>query len=59
MLKVLPGMSGVDCNSMEAVNPGFGESFQTAEEADQAMDKNFDVQMQYKVSLENIVWFTL
>ncbi|XP_064644658.1 protein sneaky-like [Lineus longissimus] len=47
--RLLPSITGVNCNSMEAVNPGFGEGYKAADDAAKGFDKNFDVKMQYKV----------
>ena len=49
IILVIPSIAGINCDADDAVNPGFGESFQTAEASADALDSNFDVNMQYKV----------
>ena len=39
------------CDSMDSVNEGFGEAFSTADEAADAFGTNFDVNVQYQVTL--------
>ena len=46
---VVPGITGKRCDSSDGVNEGFGESFDTANEAAARFDTNFDVNMQYEV----------
>ena len=43
------GQAGVNCNSMDASSPGVGEDMDAANAAAEEMDKNFEVNMQYKV----------
>ena len=43
------GKAGVNCNSMDASSPGIGEDLDAANAASEEMDKNFEVNMQYKV----------
>ncbi len=49
LIPVVPGLVGINCDSAEALNPGFGESFETAKQAAEALDRGFEVNMQYKV----------
>ena len=45
----VPGLAGISCNSEDAVNQGFGESYQTAKLAAEDLDDEFDVEMKYQV----------
>ena len=48
---MVPGATGLKCDSTETINEGFGDGYQTALDAANALDKNFEVNMQYKVIL--------
>ncbi|XP_074657366.1 E3 ubiquitin-protein ligase DCST1-like [Tubulanus polymorphus] len=47
----LPGITGIDCNSMEAVNPGFGEGFEATKHTMKDLNQQFKVNMQYKLEM--------
>ena len=49
-MTVIPGAFGMACDSMDVMEPGFGETYVAADDTMDAMDNNFDVNMQYKVS---------
>ncbi|XP_048251270.1 E3 ubiquitin-protein ligase DCST1-like isoform X1 [Haliotis rufescens] len=49
IVRVMPGAIGLDCNSMEVVNPGVGETYTASRDMIDNMDEGFSVNMQYKV----------
>lgn len=48
---VLPGVIGANCDSVEAINPGFGETYFAANSMIKDMNKNMDVNLQYKARI--------
>nr|XP_022310045.1 DC-STAMP domain-containing protein 1-like [Crassostrea virginica] len=50
IVRVIPGAFGMACDSMDVMEPGFGETYVAADDTMDAMDNNFDVNMQYKVA---------
>ena len=48
-LSVVLAGAGVNCNAMDATNPGLGEDLDAANAASDAMDQEFKVNFQYKV----------
>ncbi|CAC5364973.1 DCST1 [Mytilus coruscus] len=49
IIRLVPGAAGVDCNSMDVVEPGFGETYVASEDMVNVMDENFEVNLQYKL----------
>ncbi|XP_065924882.1 E3 ubiquitin-protein ligase DCST1 [Magallana gigas] len=49
IVRVVPGALGMECDSMDVMEPGFGETYVTADDTMDNMDQNFDVNMQYKM----------
>ncbi len=45
----------MNCDSDNAVNKGFGEGYQTANDASEALGQGFKVNLQYKVCQQLIV----
>ncbi|XP_013381102.2 E3 ubiquitin-protein ligase DCST1 [Lingula anatina] len=50
VIRWMQTFTGIDCTSMEEVNKGFGDGYETAERAAKEVDKKFNVNMQYKLS---------
>ena len=55
---VIPTLTGVICDARNAVNQGFGESFETAVAAQESFNDNFEVQTNYKVGFLFTYTFT-
>ncbi|XP_060080290.1 E3 ubiquitin-protein ligase DCST1-like [Ylistrum balloti] len=50
LVRLVPGALGSDCNSKEAVSPGFGEVYVAAKDMSASMDNDFKANLQYKVA---------
>lgn len=49
---VIPNFIGMKCDSIDGVNEGFGENFDTAHKASDKFEENFEVNMQFQVRAE-------
>ncbi|KAK2191497.1 hypothetical protein NP493_49g02028 [Ridgeia piscesae] len=49
LIKLVPTVTGLNCDARTAVNQGFGESFETANEAQEKFNENFKVEANYKM----------
>ena len=54
LISVVPKVTGTNCEADDAVDKGFGESFITAEESANEMEKELDVNIGYKVCVR--IW---
>ncbi|KAK3612453.1 hypothetical protein CHS0354_032066 [Potamilus streckersoni] len=56
--KVIPGAIGVNCDSVDLVNPAFGEAYDASSRATDQMDQQFDVNIQaYKYNKKYLTDF--
>ncbi|KAJ8306722.1 hypothetical protein KUTeg_015763 [Tegillarca granosa] len=49
LVRAVPGAVGMSCDSIDVVNPGFGETYVRSEETVTELDEGFDVNLQYKL----------
>ncbi|KAI0219339.1 Protein sneaky [Lamellibrachia satsuma] len=49
LIKLVPTLTGLSCDARTAVNQGFGENFETANQAQQTFNQNFKVEANYKM----------
>ncbi|XP_061194944.1 E3 ubiquitin-protein ligase DCST1-like [Saccostrea echinata] len=49
LAKVVPNALGMECKSMDVMEPGFGDVYVTSEDTMVDMEENFDVNLQYKM----------
>ncbi|KAK3095264.1 hypothetical protein FSP39_012345, partial [Pinctada imbricata] len=49
LIRVVPGTVGMSCDAMDVVEPGFGDTYTSSEDAVESMDNSFSVNMQYKL----------
>ncbi|XP_048751496.2 E3 ubiquitin-protein ligase DCST1-like [Ostrea edulis] len=49
LVRVIPGAVGMECESVDVMEPGFGDTYIAAEDTMDNMDNNFEVNLQYKL----------
>lgn len=49
LIRLVPGIIGLDCESVNVVDPGIGETFVSTDETLKDFESNFQVKMKYKV----------